>query len=160
MNLFLGSLFIFLISNLNIFICSNQEKIPEMSSEDLSQFEASYIQEDDPDQKKYIEPVIRPEKFDLNKDRKISKEELKEAINYVIYPKDTKKSKNIPDEVKTALKNYVDLYVSNVAIDFMTYRQFSHVMSKVSLTQFFDIENIKGTLNGLKEKVNESSSEL
>jgi hypothetical protein len=163
MNFFSQSICIFLILmfiNLNISLCLKTENIPEMPPEVLADFEASYIKEDDPDQKKYIEPVIRPEKFDLNKDRKISKEELKEAIIYVIYPKDKKKSKNIPDEVKKSLKNNIDLYVSNIPNEFLTFRQFSHVMSQVTMTQFFDVENIKGTLSGLKQKVDESSFEL
>lgn len=151
---------IFLISLSNESSFYKKEDFPEITSEALSQYQAAYIKEDDPDQKKYIEPIIKPENFDLNKDRKISRKELIDAIVYVIYSKDQKKTKNIPDEVKETLLNNIKLFASQIPFDFLSFRQFSHLMTKVSSSQFFDIENIKGKLNGLKSQVEESEGEL
>ena len=137
-----------------------KEDFPEITSEAIAQYQAAYIKEENLDQKKYIEPIIKPEKFDLNKDRKISRNELIDAIVYVIYSNDSKKNINIPKEVKVNILNNIKLFVSQIPYDFLTFKQFSHLMSQVSLTQFFDIENTKGTLSGLKNQVEESEGEL
>src|SRR5689334_7739774 len=100
-------------------VLTNKE-YPEISNEVLLEVETHFRDETDPDQKAYLEPVVRPERFDLNKDRKISKEEIIKALNYVIYPKDPKKLKSIDDTLRRHVKNNIALFVKNINPDYLS----------------------------------------
>ncbi len=72
----------------------------------------------------------------------------------------SKDQKNISHAVKETLVNNIKLFASQIPFDFLSFRQFSHLMTKVSSSQFFDIEIIKGKLNLLKSQVEESEGEM
>lgn len=120
----------------------NEEQFPELTDEEIARAKQQYIVEDDIDQKGYLEPVVKPEKFDLNKDRKISKEELKKAIKYCIYPKEGSRIRKMTDELKNHVNSQVDLYVNNLNVDHLSYRQFGKFMNRVVADEFINYETM------------------
>lgn len=141
-------------------LCGEFDVIPEISSEQLAEFQAKYVQESDFNERKYLEPVIKPEIFDLNKDRKISMEEFKQALNYVMMPNDKKKYKVVPQEVKDHINNNIDLFLKHVNKRSLTFGQFAYLMRTVSLTQFWNFESLKNQLQAKEEQRTEGEAEL
>jgi hypothetical protein len=141
-------------------LCNELSNIPEISSEELAEYEVKYINESDLNEKKYLEAVVKAEKFDLNKDRKISMDELKQALNFVMYPREKKLHKTIPDEVKVHIENNVDLFIKNIGKKYITIRQFAYLMRTVSLTHFINNESLKSQLDAKKEQRDEGEGEL
>ena len=134
-------LFIFTISFINS-VLNPHETIQEIDDESLSQYRERYMELEDADQKGYIEPIIKPEKFDLNKDRKISRTEIRKAILYMIYPKDEKKTVGISKELKSHVRNNIDLYVNNLMNDNINYKQFGYLVSSLSAKDFLTEEMV------------------
>ena len=161
-------LFVILLTNLTFFLLisdvkssnTNTEEFPEISSEEFSQFQSRYVVVSDDGEKKYLEAVVKPEKFDLNKDRKISKEELKEALHYVCYPKDKKAKKTIPAELDLHLRNNIQLYVTNLNFDKLNFKQFSYLMRKITVTQFLTLETVESQMMAKEEKREEGEGDL
>ncbi len=149
---------------LNLTFATQSEKsdddLPEISTEEIIEFEIKYVNEPNESEKKYLEVVVKPEKFDLNKDRKISRDEIREALLYVTYPKDIKLKKTIPEEVNEHIKNNIDLFVKQVKKDFINFKQFSYLMRKVSITNFMDMDSLKSRMEAKKSNRNEGESEL
>ncbi len=131
----------------------------EFTDDDYNKFQALYVEQSDPEEKAHIEVIIKPEKFDINKDRKISKEEIKKAINYVIYPKDDKRRKNITEEVHSHVQGQLDLFITNLDQNFLTYKQFSKLMSTISSNRFVHHEILRRSIEAKKER-RESEEEL
>lgn len=131
----------------------NQGPYDEISDEEFAEYEVRYVNENDASEKKYLEAVVKPEKFDLNKDRKISKEEIREALKYVVYPKDQKAIKGVPDEVKVHLINNIDLFVKHLTQDYFNFKQFSYLMRRVNLNMFMNPGVLKDRLNSKKQQV-------
>jgi len=117
-----------------------EEEFPELSEEEITRAKQQYLSEEDIDQKGYLEPIIKPETFDLNKDRKISKEELKKAIRYCIYPKTSSKRKVLTDEFKTHVNNQIDLHVNGLDFESLNYRQFGKYMNRIVADDFINQE--------------------
>jgi hypothetical protein len=130
-----------------------------MDPDSISQFVERFMELEDPDQKGYIEPIVRPERFDVNKDRKISRLEVKKAIFYVIYPKDEKKKIEISNEFKSHIKNNVELYVKNLKNDFINYKQFAYLMNTIAANDFLNEEMIRD-IQQAKISKTEASQEL
>lgn len=156
------NLFVFILFFAFSLIKSNfdhTKDIPEIDKDTLREYEERYRSLEDEDQKGYIDPIIRPEKYDVNKDRKISKTEIRKAIIYMIYPKDQKKMIDISKELRAYVKNNVDLYISSLKNDNINYRQFSYLMTTISARNFIDEEMVKDMQ--LSSQINvESSQEL
>lgn len=119
-----------------------EEEFPELSDEEITRAKQQYVMEEDMDQKGYLEPVVKPENFDLNKDRKISKEELKKAIKYCIFPKEGSRMKKITDELKEHVNSQVDLYVNNLNTEYLNYRQFGKFMNRIVADSFINFETM------------------
>ena len=117
-----------------------EEEFPELSDEEIIRAKQQFVNEVDIDQRGYLEPVIKPEKFDMNKDRKISKEELKKAIKFAIFPKDSTKRKQVTEELKDHVNNQVDLYVNNLNFESLNYRQFGKLMNRIVADKFVNFE--------------------
>ena len=49
-----------------------EEEFPELNEDEIIRAKQKYLNEQDIDQKGFLEPVVNPEKFDLNSDEKIS----------------------------------------------------------------------------------------
>jgi hypothetical protein len=145
---------------INYNLCGEFDVIPEISSEELAEYQAKYVQESDPSERKYLEPVIKPQNFDLNKDRKISMEELKEALIYVMMPNDKRKYKVVPQEIKDNINNNIDLFIKHVNKRSLTFGQFAYLMRTVSLTQFWNFESLKNQLQAKDEQRTEGEGEL
>jgi hypothetical protein len=136
------------------------EKYPEMSDEEFLQYEFKFREEKNEDEKKYLEPVVRSNKFDLNKDGKISRREIREALKYALYPKDPIKRINIHKDFDTHIKNNIDLFIQNLDQDFFTFRQFSNMMKNISPVKFLN-SNIVDAINKIHTNhVKEVESDL
>jgi hypothetical protein len=103
--------------------------------------------------------VVRPERFDLNKDRKLSKKEIKKAIYYVIYPKEEKKRIGMDPILIEHVKNNVDLFVKNIKKSHLNYKQFAYLMSKISANQFVNVPLVENMSRARREQ-RESEGEL
>jgi len=133
---------------------------PEISDEELDQVTQSYIKEENESEKKYLEAVVKPEKFDLNKDRKFSRNEIKEAIFYVTYPKEQKKIKHLPEFLDQHVKNNVDIYVKNIKLDFLNKKQFQFLIQKINVKQFMNFDSLESKQDAIKESRLEGEHEL
>ena len=147
---------IFIITLYNTIISVVYE---EFTDDDYNKFQSMYVEEADPEQKAHLDVIIKPEKFDLNKDRKISKEEIKKAINYVIYPKDEKRKKNITEEIHSHVQGQLDLFITNLDQNYFTFKQFSKLMSTISSNNFVHHEILRRTIEAKKQR-RESEEEL
>lgn len=119
-----------------------EEEFPELSDEELIRAKQQYLMEEDMDQKGYLEPIVKPEIFDLNRDRRISKEELNKAIKYCIFPKVASKRKIITEELKNHVNNQVDLFVEGLNFDFLNYKQFGKLINRINAQQFINFETM------------------
>jgi hypothetical protein len=133
---------------------------PEISHEQYTAFQVKYIEEKDPDAKAHYDAILRPERFDKNKDRKISRSEIRDAILYVIYPKKDTKKVEIPTEVDRHVKSQVDLFVNNLHADHLNYKQFSSLLMKVSANDFLHAEMVRRGQEARNAKLIESEGEL
>ena len=149
-----------LIPYICITICLAKISYPEMSQDELLEYELKYREETNDDEKKYIEPVVRAAKFDLNKDGKISKREIREALKYVLYPKDPLKRMDIIKELDTYVKNNIDLFIKNLDEDSFTFRQFSNLMKGISPFQFLNPDVVQGFHKINKLKTTEFEGDL
>jgi hypothetical protein len=133
---------------------------PEITTEEYSAFRIKYIEEKDPDVKAHYDAILRPERFDKNKDRKISRNEIREAILYVIYPKQDSKKVDIPADVDRHFKSQVDLFINNLNLDFMNPKQFSSLLMKISANNFVHAEMVRRGQEAKSNKLDESEGEL
>ncbi len=132
---------IFLITTvISLIYCGRNidHKYPEISEDEFVAFQNKYVLENDQAEKKYLELVVKPQNFDSNKDRKISKKEIRKALFYAVTSKNYKINKRIPEDVMIHIKNNIKLFTDNIKLDFLTYKQFSYMMRKVTLHQFLD----------------------
>jgi len=136
-----------------------EEEFPELSEEELTRAKQYYATEDDIDQKGYLEPIVKPESFDLNKDKRISKEELKKAIKYCIFPKENSKKKILSEEFKNHVNNQVDLYVEVQNLDTLNYKQFGKFMNRINAQDFINMETMSNVHMSPKE-YRETSNDL
>lgn len=120
----------------------HEDEFPELSEEEIIRAKQQYMNENDIDQKGYLEPVVKPEIFDLNKDRKISKEELKRAIKYCIFPKEPSRKRKITDELKNHVNNQVDLFVNSQNFENLNYKQFGKFMNRIVADEFINFETM------------------
>jgi hypothetical protein len=141
-------------------ISMSVNKYPEISDKDIQEMEIKYFDETDESQKKQIEPVIKPQKFDLNKDGKISRKEIKETLKYILYPKDPVKRISIDSKIDSHIKNNIDLYVKNIEVDFMNFKQFSYLFKTLDPYLFINENRIKGISETKTQKITESIDDL
>ncbi len=118
----------------------NEEEFPELTEEELIRAKQEFLNEEDPNQKGFLEPVVKPEIFDLNKDRKISKEEIKKAIKYCIFPKESSRKKIMREELKNHVNNQVDVFVDGQIFENLNYKQFGKFMNRIQATDFINME--------------------
>lgn len=147
-----GKLFIllaiFLTLNSYIFIESRkakshlyqEEDFPELSDEEIGRAKSAYKTEEDIDQKGFLEPVVNPEKFDLNFDEKLSKAEIKKAIIWMIYAKDPKNKKKMKNILTEHVSNLVEVFVNSQNFEHLNYRQFGKLMNRVNADDFINEE--------------------
>lgn len=151
MKKFLLSLILTLSVLLNLIIFSNarkatshlykEEEFPELSEDEIVRAKQKYLNEKDIDQKGFLEPIIHPENFDLNLDEKISKQELKKAIIWMIYSKDTKNKKKMKKILTEHVENLVDVYLNSLNFESLNYLQFGKFMNRVNAPDFIN-ENV------------------
>lgn len=136
-----------------------EEEFPELSDEEITRAKHQYLMEEELDQKGFLEPVVKPEAFDLNKDRRISKEELKKAIKYCIFPKESSKRKVITEELKEHVNNQVDLFVEGLNFESLNYRQFGKFMNRINSQNFINFETMTN-VHMLPKDYRETSNDL
>lgn len=136
-----------------------EEEFPELSDEELTRAKQQYVTEEDLDEKGYLEPIVKPEVFDLNKDRRISKEELKKAIKFCIFPKETSKKKVITEELKNHVNNQVDIFVEGQNFDSLNYKQFGKFMNRINAQNFINLETMTN-VHMLPKDYRETSNDL
>ncbi len=154
------TIFILGIISVNFAITQSEERYPEMVDDELIAYEIKYREEKNEDEKKYLEPVVRQSKFDLNKDGKISKREIREALKYVLYPKDPVKRIQINKNLDSYVKNNIDLYVKTLEKESFTYKQFANLMKNISPYRFLNPDVMHAFSQVQKSKVNEHEADL
>jgi hypothetical protein len=150
--------FVNIISVLNK--SSSLEKYPEITDDELVMFQIKFREETDANEKKYLEPVVRPDKFDLNKDKKISKQELRKALEYVLYPKDSRQRVKIDSILDKHVQSNIDLFVKTIDINYLTLGQFAKIMIHISPTNFINDQVLRGKAEARARQVEESEQDL
>lgn len=117
-----------------------EEEFPELTEEEIIRAKTNYLKEDDIDQKGFLEPIVNPEKFDLNMDEKISKQELKKAIIWMIYSKDPENKRKIKNILKDHVSNSVDVFINSLNFESFTYLQFGKFMNRINAPDFINEE--------------------
>lgn len=117
-----------------------EEEFPELNDEEVQRAKAKYAIEEDLDQKGFLEPVVHPEIFDLNMDDKISKQELKKAIQWMIFSKEPKNKKKMKKILIEHVENSIDVYVNSLNIESFTYLQFGKFMNRINAPDFINEE--------------------
>merc|ERR1711976_746217 len=120
------------------------------------EYENRYIMETNEEEKKYLELVYRPQKFDINRDRKISKKEIEKAILYAISSGDPSKTRKVPEFFMNHVRSNIRLFVLNLKKDFLNYKQFQYIIRSISITHFFNTNMMDGKGRAIKEGRNES----
>jgi len=115
----------------------NTKDIPEVTDEEYDEIRNQYRIEEKKDEKMYQECALHPEKYDLNKDRKISRKELIKAITYLLFPKTRGEKAVIHPKIANIVKNKIQAFV-NEHPEFLTYRQFSHIIMTVKSGDFIN----------------------
>lgn len=114
---------------------------PELTDDEYSQLEWSYHQSDiEPSEKKYLELSVKPHLFDLNKDNKLSKPEMKKAILYALFPSDAKKKMDMGKEAEEHIKNHVDLFLAKIEPNYLNYKQFAKLAMGLDPKNFINVE--------------------
>jgi hypothetical protein len=136
------------------------EDYSEITNEQYTAFQVKYIEEKDPDAKAHYNAILRPELFDKNKDRKISRNEIYDAILYLIYPKADSKRVDIPKEIDRHVKSQVELFVNNLKYDYLNFKQFSALLMKISANNFIHAEMVRRSHEAKMKQLDESEGEL
>jgi hypothetical protein len=135
---------------------TNNENIVGLTDLEVSQLRNKYRNEKDEKEKIYMEVALHPEKYDKNKDRKISRNELKAALIYLIFPKTKAEKLGLNKRIKEIVKSKIDVYVTSKP-EFISFPQFSRITMEIHENQFvnpgvFD-DIIKSEQAGLGESV-------
>jgi len=115
-----------------------EEEFPELNEDEIIRAKQKYLNEQDIDQKGFLEPVVNPEKFDLNSDEKNSKGELKNANVWMIYSKDPKNMKKMKNILKDHVSNSIDVYLNSLDFESFTYLQFGKFMNRINANDFIN----------------------
>jgi hypothetical protein len=133
---------------------------PDITDAEIQSFQVKYIEEKDPDAKAHYNAILRPEIYDKNKDRKISKNEIREAIIHIIYPKAANRLVEISDEMNRHVKSQIDLFVNNLRTEYLSYKQFASLLMKISANNFIHKEMMRRNTEAKREQRTESEGEL
>jgi hypothetical protein len=140
--------------------CSKKDsQYKEITNEQMLEYEEKFRNEEDPDEKTYLEACVRPERFDTNKDRRISREEVRKALEYVLYPKTPTRLLKITPEVDKMVRNNIDLFVRTMTQDQLNYKQFALMMCHIHPARFINMDVVESLTQAGKEKV-EPAGEL
>ncbi len=131
----------------------------DITDEELEEIQSRLVEEQDIDVKAHYDLILRPEKADRNKDRRISRDEVRKAILFVIYPKEDARKLKVTDEINSHVKGQVHLFITNLESDFLTYKQFSKLLSKIEAQRFAHPEMLRRTMEAKNQK-RESEGEL
>ena len=142
--------FITLLSIQNI----HSLEFPEITTDQLNGILEKLRGEESEKEKAYQKKILEPEKSDLNKDRKISKKELRAAIEWVVYPESEEARQTIDPEIILQLDDGIDLFLKNVP-NYLNYRQFQHLLSKIKTEHFIDTERVKRAINNRKQGIDD-----
>ena len=123
-------------------ICTSQqiadtEEIAELTDEQYDEIRNMYRIEEKLNEKPYQEVTLHPERYDINKDKRISRRELAKAISFLIFPKTRGEREAIYKGVTKQVKARINNFVNNKP-EFLTYRQFSAVIIQLKGAQFVD----------------------
>lgn len=130
-------LLLFVFSICNTKNAEEFEEIAEITDEQYDEIRNMYRIEEKANEKPYQEVSLHPERFDLNKDKRISRKELAKAISFLIFPKTKGEREAIYKGVTKQVKARIDNFVNN-KLEFLTYRQFSTVIIHLKGAQFID----------------------
>lgn len=142
-NVFL-SLLLFISSNKNDF------ELREITNQELSEIYAKYSIEKNKKEKEFLAFIVKPEAYDLNKDNRISKNELNKVIRKIVYVDKYTKEK-LDANIQSNLNSNIDAFIEYLP-SFLTYKEYQYVISKININMFIDIEHAKVILQGKDQK--------
>jgi hypothetical protein len=131
----------------------------DITDEEIEAITTKYNEEEDIDLKAHYDLILKPEKADKNKDRRISRDEVRKAILFIIYPKDDVRKLKVTKEIASHVKGQVDLFITNLEADFLTFRQFSKLLFGIDAYKFVHPEMLRRTMEA-KDQKRESEGEL
>jgi hypothetical protein len=135
------------------------ENFTDITDKELDAVRLKFFEEEDIDKKAHYDLILKPEKADKNKDRRISRDEVRKAILFVIYPKDDVRKLKVTEEIASHVKGQVDLFITNLESDFLTYRQLSKLLFSIDSYRFVHPETLRRTMEA-KDQKRESEGEL
>ena len=139
-----------LLTSLFLIVRSNEiKRVPDMEEDKLNYFKTAYAVELQEKNKHWIYYIIHPEVFDINKDRRISKEELCQALLTTLYI-DVKLDTVNKIEVQR-IKDKIKQFVISLRTPFFNFKQMSHLISTVKHEQVFSIIEMMKFQRGVKE---------
>ena len=89
-----------------------------------------------------LKMVLHPEDYDLNKDRKISPQELKKALEWLIMPKSAEVKGTLHPTAKKSTLAGLELFMQNIQKP-ITYKQFQMVFNLIKLEHLLDVDRTK-----------------
>ncbi len=154
--------FILLYMLLHVYICQEAEKpneLLEMTDEQYMELRERYRIEEKAEEKIYQEAALHPERYDRNKDKKISKGELRKAIASLIFPKSKEITRGLHPKIMSFVNGRIESFCSGKP-DFLTYRQLSYVIMRLGNKSFISAEYFDEINSLSKVGIEESSLDL
>ena len=93
--------------------------------------------------------VINPGEADLNKDRKISANELKKVLEYIVLPKSSELKETVGKENINASKASINLFVSQFEPPY-TYSQFIKILYVLKVDHLADVDRVQKNVEASK----------
>lgn len=124
--------------------CKNtNSSIPEITNERLGELINELRTGEYKDAHKYLlKLVLHPEDADLNKDRKISPNELKKSLNWLIMPKNNEVLQSLHSDVIEKTMAGIELFINNIN-EHLNYKQFQELLSRIKIENILNLERMK-----------------
>lgn len=134
---------------------NNDEKeihYEEITEDQLNGIRTKLLNENSESEREFLIRILTPEISDLNKDRKISRNELRSCLDWVLYPQSNEEKQKIDHEIRNQLDAGINVWVSRVKPK-LNYKEFQYILSKIRTELFIDLERAKKTVEARKVNI-------
>lgn len=127
-------------------------KYEEITEDQLNGIRTKLLNENSESEREFLIRILSPEISDLNKDRKISRNELRTCLDWVLYPQSQEERQKIDKVIRNQLDAGIDVWVSRVKSK-LNYKEFQYVLSKIRTELFIDLERAKRSVEARKVNI-------